>query len=83
MTRKHDLDRALIAERPSRYDVAAGQGVELRRGDVLCVRTGWIRAYRRPGVGIDEGVGAVIVRKSGAAGCKAVSSVETTNRPVA
>lgn len=28
-------------------DVAAGQGVELRRGDVLCVRTGWIRAYRQ------------------------------------
>lgn len=26
--------------------VLAGQGVELHRGDVLCVRTGWIDAYR-------------------------------------
>jgi len=27
--------------------VAADQGVEIRRGDVLCVRFGWVSAYRR------------------------------------
>jgi kynurenine formamidase len=28
------------------HDVARAQGVELRTGDVLCIRTGWIDAYR-------------------------------------
>lgn len=28
-------------------EVAAAQGVEIRRGDVLCLRFGWISAYRR------------------------------------
>jgi kynurenine formamidase len=28
-------------------DVARLQGVDLRRGDVLCVRTGWVEAYGR------------------------------------
>ncbi|WP_020659107.1 cyclase family protein [Amycolatopsis benzoatilytica] len=39
-----------LAERPITAEevraAAAAQGVEVRPGDVLCLRTGWLRAYR-------------------------------------
>jgi kynurenine formamidase len=47
--------------------VAVDQEVELRRGDVICIRTGWIGAYR----GLDEAARSALaseVRISGLAG---------------
>lgn len=51
---------------------AAAQGVELRDGDVLCVRTGWIGSYR--GLGQDEREAqATAARVSGLAGSEDVA----------
>lgn len=55
-----------LAERPITADelraVAAAQGTEIRPGDVLCVRTGWLAAYR----GLDPAAKAEIsAKKSG------------------
>lgn len=38
--RPHAVDAATLA------DVAASQGVQVRDGDIVCVRFGWTRAYR-------------------------------------
>lgn len=42
------IDAAELAE------VAAASGVTLRRGDVLCVRTGWVGEYRRRAAGGED-----------------------------
>ena len=55
-----------LAERPITADelraAADAQGVDVRPGDVLCVRTGWIHAYR----GLDgQGKADISAKKSG------------------
>ncbi len=53
-------------------DLVAAQGVELRPGDVLCLRTGWIEAYRQ----LDQAgreAQAASARISGLAGSEAVA----------
>lgn len=41
-------------------DCAADQGIELAQGDILCLRTGWVAAYRQLGADrrADPGLGA-------------------------
>jgi kynurenine formamidase len=48
-------------------EILDAQGLELRRGDVICVRTGWIDAYRALGAGARAAL-AVDTRASGLAG---------------
>lgn len=63
---------AIAIEADELEAVAAEQEVELRSGDVLCLRTGWIDAYR----GLDRGGREALaeeVRVSGLAGSDAVA----------
>lgn len=55
-----------LAERPITADevraAAEAQGVQVRSGDVLCIRTGWLRAYRALD---DDAKAAIAEKKSG------------------
>ncbi|MFD4249306.1 cyclase family protein [Amycolatopsis thermoflava] len=62
---RHFGDLDALAERSITADdlraVAEAQGAEIRPGDILCVRTGWLSAYR----GLDaEGRAAISAQKS-------------------
>ncbi|MBS1845325.1 MAG: cyclase family protein [Actinobacteria bacterium] len=74
--RRHGIDYDPFGAVPIEADeleaIAADQDVELRHGDVLCLRTGWIDAYRELGPAARERL-AVEARVSGLAGSDAVA----------
>jgi kynurenine formamidase len=70
--RPYDALGAEAIEASDLADAAAAQGVELSAGDILCIRTGWIEAYR--GLAAQQRVEmSAHPRISGLAGSEAVA----------
>ncbi|GAA1248990.1 cyclase family protein [Prauserella halophila] len=67
-----------LAERPITADelraVASAQDVEIRHGDILCVRTGWLSAYRA----LDDSERAAMAEKKGDFSSAGLSADEST-----
>jgi kynurenine formamidase len=53
-------------------EIVAAQGVELRRGDIICIRTGWIEAHRAASAETRAEL-AQTIRVSGLAGSEDVA----------
>lgn len=68
----YDPHGAVAIEADELAGVAADQGVELRPGDVICLRTGWIDSYRKLDRAGREAL-ATEARVSGLAGSDAVA----------